>query len=356
MSVLACARNDHKQDQEDVTFRARNRVTAALAGATVVTGLMCSLEPMACGDSADSGAQAAGTQSPASVDRLDAISAARQTLAVQQDRMVELASRLLRHQEEVRQLEDQIVSRKTTVESAKARYAKAKLTREAAELGLKTYTEQTYPQDLALADLEIKLAQEEVAAAREETKTAEEHLAKIKNAATGSVADITFEFNFERNVLAARLNELKAGLSLQQAESKKKVLVDYTKRKTEKELMSEVEKCRSDELATKATWELEQSKSTALERAAKRDIPADLKRALVLLDRAIDVQEQVRQKLALSTGQQSLAEGLANEIKDLTSELRALVDEADGIRAAVQFDLVKPQIHRAAERAASPKK
>ena len=44
------------------------------------------------------------------------------------------------------------------------------------------------------------------------------------------------------------------------------MLVDYTKGKTIKELESEVEKARSDELAKKATWELEKSKEKKLER------------------------------------------------------------------------------------------
>ena len=44
------------------------------------------------------------------------------------------------------------------------------------------------------------------------------------------------------------------------------VLVNYTRDKTIKELKSEVEKARSDELAKQATWDLEVSKETALKR------------------------------------------------------------------------------------------
>ena len=47
---------------------------------------------------------------------------------------------------------------------------------------------------------------------------------------------------------------------------KKSVLVKYTKDKTIKELESEVEKARSDELAKQATWELEKGKEMQLER------------------------------------------------------------------------------------------
>ncbi len=48
--------------------------------------------------------------------------------------------------------------------------------------------------------------------------------------------------------------------------SKKKVLIDFTKGKTIKELQSEVEKARSDELAKNATYELEMTKEKKLER------------------------------------------------------------------------------------------
>ena len=70
----------------------------------------------------------------------------------------------------------------------------------------------------------------------------------------------------------------KARFALEQAQSKKKVLVDYTRDKTIKELKSEVEKARSDELAKKATCELETSKEKKLEQqiaACKILAPSD---------------------------------------------------------------------------------
>ena len=58
---------------------------------------------------------------------------------------------------------------------------------------------------------------------------------------------------------ADELTLKKTQFALEQSQSKRKVLIDYTKGKTIKELESEVEKARSDELAKQATWELEQS-------------------------------------------------------------------------------------------------
>ena len=48
--------------------------------------------------------------------------------------------------------------------------------------------------------------------------------------------------------------------------NKRKVLEKYTKEKTIKELKSEVEKARADELAKQATWEGEKAKSEFYER------------------------------------------------------------------------------------------
>src|SRR5262249_921683 len=58
----------------------------------------------------------------------------------------------------------------------------------------------------------------------------------------------------------------KARFSLEQSQTKRKELGDYTRAKTLKELKREVEKARSDELAKKATEELEVSKEKKLEK------------------------------------------------------------------------------------------
>ena len=70
--------------------------------------------------------------------------------------------------------------------------------------------------------------------------------------------------------VSEELNFKKAQFTLEQAQSKKKVLVEYTKDKTIKELESEVEKAHSDELAKQATWELEKSKENEAREADRR--------------------------------------------------------------------------------------
>jgi hypothetical protein len=71
---------------------------------------------------------------------------------------------------------------------------------------------------------------------------------------------------------------LKALLALEQAANKRSVLEKYTKEKVIKELKSEVEKARGDELARKAICELETTKTDHLKRDIARckiDAPAD---------------------------------------------------------------------------------
>ena len=58
--------------------------------------------------------------------------------------------------------------------------------------------------------------------------------------------------------ISEELNFQKAKFSLEQAESKLNVLLNFTKGKTIKELESDVEKAKSDELAKEQTWQLEE--------------------------------------------------------------------------------------------------
>ena len=58
----------------------------------------------------------------------------------------------------------------------------------------------------------------------------------------------------------------RAAFALEQAQTKKLVLITLTKSRTIKPLQSDVEKSRVDELAAKAAWELEKSRETDLER------------------------------------------------------------------------------------------
>jgi HlyD family secretion protein len=149
-------------------------------------------------------------------------------------------------------LGDQLVNQKITTESAKANLDNAKLTREVAEIAVKEYVEGIFVQDKATAEGEIKLAQSD--------------LSRSEDRLDWSTRMYLKGYVSKASAISEELNLKKARFALEQAETKLKVLLDFTKAKTIKELESEVEKARSDELAKKATWELEVSKEKKLVR------------------------------------------------------------------------------------------
>jgi HlyD family secretion protein len=129
---------------------------------------------------------------------------------------------------------------------AEAEYQSARLTREVAEIALLEFEEAIFSADLATAEGEIKLAESDLARAEDRLEWARKMFDK------GFVSNTT--------KISEELTQKKARFALEQAESKKKILVSYTKPKTIKELRSEVEKAHADELAKEAAWDLEKAK------------------------------------------------------------------------------------------------
>jgi HlyD family secretion protein len=161
-------------------------------------------------------------------------------------------------------LNDQLVNQQITTKSAAANYENARLTREVAEIAVKEYVEGIYLQDLQTVEGEIKLAESDLSRSEDRLDWARRMYDKgYVSLATKNSEELTLK---------------KARFALEQAQSKKNVLTQYTRPKTIKELQSEVEKTRSDELAKKATMELEVSKEKKLERqiaACKILAPSD---------------------------------------------------------------------------------
>jgi HlyD family secretion protein len=161
-------------------------------------------------------------------------------------------------------LRDSLTNQNITTKSAEANYKNAVLTREVAEIAVTEYVEGIFKQDMATVEGEIKLAESELSRALDRVDWAQ----RMSKKGYISMAQKVSED------LALK----KAMFTLEQAQGKKKVLVDFTKEKTIKELKSEVEKSHSDELAKKATHELEVGKEKKLERqiaACKILAPSD---------------------------------------------------------------------------------
>jgi RNA polymerase sigma factor (sigma-70 family) len=137
---------------------------------------------------------------------------------------------------------------------AKIRYEMAKLTRELNKIAVEEYQDVTYPASLADVEGEIPLAEAELIRAMDRV----DHVKRMDEIILLFIPAVSEELNLK-----------KAQFHLEQAMSKRKVLVDYTRDKNIKELTSEVWKAESDELAKKATWELESLKEKKMERELK---------------------------------------------------------------------------------------
>ncbi len=149
-------------------------------------------------------------------------------------------------------LEDNLKNQKIATLGAEAAYQNAKLTREVAEIAVIEYVEGVYKQDLETAKGEIALADSE-------RKRAEDRLAwsnrMYEKGYVSKAQNIADKVSLEQKIFA-----------FEQAQTTLNVLEKYTRDKTIKELKSEVEKTRSDELAKQQTWQLEKDKEAKLEK------------------------------------------------------------------------------------------
>jgi len=134
---------------------------------------------------------------------------------------------------------------------AKAAHEIAKATRALAEIAVEEYEDVNYPQDLGTVEGEIKLADSDLTRSEDRVDWARRMFDK------GYVSKAQKE--------SEELSLKKAVFTVEQAQSKKRVLVAYSQ-DTVKKLKSEVEKAHSDELAKEATWNLEKAKEIDLER------------------------------------------------------------------------------------------
>jgi HlyD family secretion protein len=143
----------------------------------------------------------------------------------------------------------QIAARK-----AECEYHKARIACEIAEISALDYEETNLSQDLAAVDGEIRLAESDVRRSEDRVDWARRMFAKGYVSLAGKNAD---ELGLQR-----------AQFALEQAQTRKKLMTDYTQPRRVMELKSEVEKARSNELVQKAIWEREKAREADLQRQA----------------------------------------------------------------------------------------
>lgn len=98
-----------------------------------------------------------------------------------------------------------------------------------------------------------------------EIKLAEANLSRAEDQRAWAVRMFDKGYVSKAGKAEAEASAKKARFAVEQAQSRKMVLVNYAKDKTIKELLANVEKARSDELAKEEAWKREQVKEKGLE-------------------------------------------------------------------------------------------
>jgi len=290
----------------------------------------------------------------------DFVAEIHRTLKTQRDRLIQIANQVLSvprdplYRSEPR---DQLVNQQVTTMSAAANYENAKLTREVAEIAVVEYSEGIFVQDQQTAEGLVKLAQSDLFRQHTGPGGLQDPLARIERASKGSVRDLAIEFGLRDGIVDFQRRERKARLEVEKAESKVRMLGKYTKPIRLRELQAEVETARADELAKRTAYEMEMAKEKRLAAAVAeedraRRAPSHAKeRVLSSLADAIAVEQQIRAKLIEAATDGKLGLPLQQDIRGLTAQLQAIIEEAEAERSALLLDRLKPRIHREASQA-----
>lgn len=168
-------------------------------------------------------------------------------------------------------LKDSLINQKITTRGAEIAYQSARLAREAADIAVDEYVEGTFRQEqgtlraeAAAAQSAIEKADARMERARRARKRVSDLLASRGDAVTP--ADLVAELDIEDRLEAAEQSLLREKLALELARTRQQVLQKYTREKVVRELKTDVERKRKDELARQAAWELEKNKEAHLEK------------------------------------------------------------------------------------------
>jgi hypothetical protein len=278
------------------------------------------------------------------------VAASRASLNKLQDDILDLGTLLLGRLEPANR-PDNAINQSITAKSAEANFENFKLTREVAEIAIVEYEEGIFKQDQSTLEGEVKLAETEAARSANWIEIAQLRLAMIRQASKGTAEDLALEFLYEDDITRQRLHEARSRLALEQAQFKLDVLRKYARPKRVKELKSEVEKARLDELAKGATWEREKAKLAQLQEVTKaKDREIHEQHVLTLLYRAVSIAEQLETKLDQAKKDREPGDQLRKEIADMTARGQSVVEQAQAEAAAAKWAKLKPKVHAAAVR------
>ena len=143
------------------------------------------------------------------------------------------------------ELRDRLATEEIVVRGAEADVVAARIAREVAVMAVIEYMQGSFPQELARTEGEIKLAEAKLASAEDNLDWSRRMFVKgYVSASEQTVSELALK---------------QARFALEEAQSHKKVLIDYSKGRTIKALTGAVEAARANELAKQAVLERERS-------------------------------------------------------------------------------------------------
>jgi hypothetical protein len=247
--------------------------------------------------------------------------------------------------------ESDLAVQKLRIDAANVDHQQAVLARQAAELALHEFEDGVAPLEKKALLAQVEQAKSELARAERAIPLARERYERFKHVKTGSAADLARGWQLEVSEAIAR-NELKrAQFALELAESNLKVFREFKYKQDLLNLRSRFEKARSNELAMKASWELEVSRLKVLERwgdskARRLPISDERKRALELLSRAIPLEEKLSARLDQIKNDGGATEANSKEIAGSIDDLRQILERARDATQASEMVQLRAKLHR----------
>ena len=286
--------------------------------------------------------------SPASSFVIDS----RATFARLHDQLADLAKRFLTGVDMSELSDSDLAVQKLHIEAAKAAHQRAVLTREAADIALKEYQDGVFPQSKKACDAELELARAELESADRAIPEATQRYARFKQVRTGSAADLVRGWQSQTGESISRFQKKKAGFVLEQDQSKRKVLLEFERDHNLKNLKRDLENARSDELASRASLDLELSKLKKLVRmrdpaTSRRSLSSERQQILQWLASAIPLEEQLSARLDQIKKDEQPAESARKDVTDLIRKLEEIVEPAQDAEIAAATGSLRSRVRRA---------
>ncbi len=262
------------------------------------------------------------------------------------DRLIGIAEQVLDKAEAPDRALEQIPGLELKVRSAEALHRGAKLTLEEAKHASEEYRKVTSVREKAESEANVKISKDELERARHAVPVAKERLARIKEVLKGESAwNVEIENKYTLGVTIAELNEQKARFAVDMDDSKKSGLVFGTQ-PILMQYQAQIEKAHSEELAEQAKWDMAKSRMNRAKKTADQRELADVEKRLISIVLAIPIQQAIEAKLDEFVKGVKPDDTSQAVLRDLTEQLEALIDRAEGEQAAARFARLKPQFAR----------